>query len=122
MSYYVYILKLRHNKYYVGRTKDIRARLTDHNTGRGSEWTKIHKPIDIVDIITKCDAYDEDKYTLKYIEMYGIDNVRGGSFSSPVLSKTSKEAIKLMIRGANDRCFNCGSNGHFSVTCLAYNI
>ena len=121
MSYYVYILKLTKGKYYVGKTTDIKARLAGHNSGYGSEWTRKYKPIDIVDILTKCDAYDEDKYTLQYIKKYGVDNVRGGSFSSIELSASTREIIEHMIRGAEDRCFKCGIPGHFAARCSIKN-
>ena len=33
MSYFVYIRKNDYNKYYVGHTKDVQARLYEHNRG-----------------------------------------------------------------------------------------
>ena len=36
-------------------------------------------------VIYDCDKYDEDKYTRKYMDDYGLDNVRGGSFSTEYL-------------------------------------
>jgi hypothetical protein len=49
--------------------------------------------------------------------MYGIDNVRGGSFCSVFLSLDVKIMIERMIRGSTDKCFKCGESGHFSSNC-----
>ena len=48
-------------------------------------WTTKYKPIKVVELI-EGDNYDEDKYTLKYMEQYGIDNVRGGSFCQIIIT------------------------------------
>ena len=39
------------------------------------------KHIEIIEVIPDCDLYDEDKYTRKYMDTFGIDNVRGGSYT-----------------------------------------
>jgi len=88
---FIYILLLELNKYYIGKTNNPDIRLDSHFNSNGSEWTKIYKPIKVYEIIPNCDSYDEDKYTLKYLEKEGIDNVRGGSFSQ---IKLSDEQIK----------------------------
>lgn len=67
----------------------------------------------IVETISDCDGYDEDKYVLKYMERYGMENVRGGSFSQIKLTDEQKRCIKRMIKGAEDRCFRCRKMGHF---------
>jgi len=77
---YIYVLKLQENKYYVGKTNNPSVRIENHLNGNGSSWTKIYKPLKVVDMIPNCDDYDEDKYTQIYMDKYGIDNVRGGSF------------------------------------------
>jgi predicted GIY-YIG superfamily endonuclease len=41
----IYILKLEHNKYYIGKTNNVNKRLNDHMSNNGSQWTKKYKPI-----------------------------------------------------------------------------
>lgn len=113
----IYILKLEENKYYIGKTNNINIRINDHVTGNGSEWTKKYKPIEIIEIIENCDDFDEDKYTKIYMNKFGIDNVRGGSYSRIVLSKEEINLIQKEIIGSTDKCYKCNKSGHFSKEC-----
>ena len=76
----IYILELMNNKYYVGSTARIEVSMDDVNYH--IPWIQKYKPIRILHVIYDCDKYDEDKYTRKYMDDYGLDNVRGGSFST----------------------------------------
>lgn len=80
----IYILELENNKYYIGRSNDPNNRIYKHFSNRGSTWTKLYKPLNIMKTYNNCDIFDEDKYTIQLMSIYGIDNVRGGSF---VMSK-----------------------------------
>lgn len=117
----IYILKLEYNKYYIGKTINPNFRLQQHFMDNGSEWTKKYKPIDIITIIPNCDSYDEDKYTLKYMEEFGINNVRGGSFCQIILSDINISTIKQMINGSTDKCYICGEITHFAFDCKKKN-
>ena len=119
---FIYILLLELNKYYIGKTNNPDIRLDYHFNSDGSEWTKIYKPIKVYEVISNCDSYDEDKYTLKYMEKEGINNVRGGSFSQIELSVEQIKLISQMIKGATDKCFNCGESGHFIKDCIESKI
>lgn len=92
---YIYILKLQQDKYYVGKTKYPNFRINEHFNSEATEWTRLYRPIQIIKIIPNCDDYDEDKYTKIYMDRYGIDNVRGGSFVSIVLDS---QTIKLLSK------------------------
>ena len=114
---YIYCLLLEQGKYYIGKTNRPDFRLKDHFKGRGSQWTKLYKPIEVLELIKNCDDYDEDKYVRIYMDRYGIDNVRGGAFSKIKLSQVAKKQLTYMSRSANDVCFKCGEKGHFSRGC-----
>jgi hypothetical protein len=49
-----------------------------------------YKPIELIELLPNCDDYDEDKHTIKYMDKYGIDTVRGGSFVLIQLDKTHR--------------------------------
>lgn len=114
---FVYILQLEQGKYYVGKTSNASFRVEQHFASNGSMWTKKYKPVNVLEIIPGCDVYDEDKYTIKYMETYGINNVRGGSFCEIKLSNKNKITLKQMIKGTTDKCYICGSSEHFARDC-----
>lgn len=87
----IYILKLEQEKYYVGKTKDIIRRYSEHINGKkGSLWTKKYKPLidnNIEIYITNNPRFKgmtvneiENKITLETMKKYGVENVRGGKW------------------------------------------
>ena len=113
----VYILKLEHDKYYVGSTDNIEVRINAHSSGGGALWTKLHKPIRVVEVIRGCDEFDEDKYVKKYMHRYGIDNVRGGSYVFEKLDAATKKFLEREMLHSSRACFKCGKLGHFVKEC-----
>ena len=102
---YIYTLQLEQGKYYVGKTNNPQFRLESHFNSNGSEWTKIYKPIRLMELKPNCDDYDEDKITKQYMDKYGIQNVRGGSFVSVNLSNDTINVLNNMNKGTNNKCF-----------------
>jgi hypothetical protein len=116
----IYVLQLEKGKYYVGKTKQIaEARFEQHKQGgkKSSAWTRMYKPIKLLEVYPNANKYDEDKYVLINIEKYGIENVRGGSYSKIELSIEQIIEIQTKIKGASDQCFRCGESGHFIKHC-----
>lgn len=81
---YIYCLKLKNLKYYIGKTENYEKRIREHFNSQGSNWTKLHSPIEVI-FITKLKETQnshifENLYTFAYIQKYGAENVRGGDF------------------------------------------
>ena len=91
-QWYLYVLKLEKDKYYVGITSQtVEKRFNEHKTGiRAANWTKKYKPVEIVHsrmlgVITKQDAeVIENKAVREYINTYGINKVRGGDITDTI--------------------------------------
>jgi predicted GIY-YIG superfamily endonuclease len=114
---YIYVLKLKGNKYYVGKTTNVAYRLTDHFKERGSEWTKTFKPISIHELRPDCRDVDEQIITQEYMVKFGIDNVRGGPWCKMKLGSAQKQLILGIIQSNADACYKCGGAGHFASNC-----
>uniref|UniRef100_A0A6C0LH66 GIY-YIG domain-containing protein n=1 Tax=viral metagenome TaxID=1070528 RepID=A0A6C0LH66_9ZZZZ len=115
----IYILKLRGGKYYIGKTRNIEKRWDEHITGRGSGWTKKHKPISLITTIKSTSHFDEDKYVKEYMAKYGIENVRGGTYSKIDLDATSIALLEKEIRHSKNLCTRCGRDSHYIKDCYA---
>jgi predicted GIY-YIG superfamily endonuclease len=109
----IYILKLRAGKYYIGKTKNIVKRYEEHLTGTGSGWTKKHKPLSLLTTIKSTSLFDEDKYVKEYMAKYGIENVRGGTYSNVVLDANSIAILEKEIRHSKNLCTRCGRDSHY---------
>lgn len=82
----VYVLALENGKFYVGYTNS-KIRIIAHFQGEGSSWTKLHKPIAVVEHITPVYVDTEKQTTLRYMRLHGWENVRGGGWSQVNLAK-----------------------------------
>lgn len=114
----IYVLKCEDDKYYVGKTdRNVGDRVAEHFSNHGCTWTKIHKPQSVVEVIEEAHPLDEDKYTKIYMERYGIDNVRGGTYSAVILPDYQKRCLYDEYSTAHDLCFNCKQKEHFATDC-----
>lgn len=117
----LYILELEEGKYYVGKkTSNSNRRFMVHN---GTEvvdkkytttWINKYPPLlDITPIeYFNCSDFDEDMLTKMLMCKYGIDNVRGGSYSQPILGIQEKQELERILpmecdRHAVKRIINC---------------
>lgn len=113
----IYVLELKHGCYYVGVTKDPDLRFQQHVNGKGAVWTKAHPPIQCVELLNVTSPFDEDNVTKLYMNTYGIDKVRGGSYVQLTLDKSTEEFINKELQTMRNECFNCGQKGHYITKC-----
>jgi predicted GIY-YIG superfamily endonuclease len=117
MSEYIYVLELENNKWYVGKSLNVPKRFQEHLEGKGSSWTKKHKPIRIIEFKLIVSQHDENNLTKDYMKKYGIQNVRGGSYTQIELSPEITDIIQKEFNGNADKCYKCQKYGHFANKC-----
>ena len=105
----IYALRLRDNKYYIGGTHadNFDLRLTMHRCGEVLEWTKRHRPLEghraivgyyILENSPDLIGDEVNEITIKYMKYFGVDNVRGGSFTDVKLKEFQKVMIYNKLR------------------------
>jgi len=112
----IYKMNLEGGKKYVGKTTDVDRRMNQHFSGNGAKVTKKFKPIDakVIDEVPGFFSDDvEQDYTEEYIDKYGYENVRGGSYTNSKTLKKNKPQKKTIT------CFKCGRQGHYANQCYA---
>ncbi len=117
-EYVIYVLELEGGYFYVGKTqkKRLNVRMCEHRNG-GCMWTKVHRFENVIKVDQMRSIFDEDNTTKQYMMRYGVDNVRGGSYSSQYLPIFQKKALEVEFRSAENKCFTCGEHGHYSHNC-----
>lgn len=87
----IYALRLENDKYYVGQTVNLEERFKNHIKGKlSSEWTRINKPIEIIETRFKkvSDAmFLENSITIEFMKRFVWKNVRGGDFCTLDIEK-----------------------------------
>lgn len=118
----LYVLALEQNKYYVGVTnKTAEDRFEEHRnaTSTASAWTRRYPPLRIMETYTVSDNFEENNKVKHLMNIHGIDNVRGGSYSTVQLDATKYDCLQRELDAANGRCYHCGSSSHYATKCTA---
>lgn len=118
MTDYIFVLALKHNKYYIGRSNNYRKVIYDHFLGQGSPYTVKYKPIKVIDVFKMINDSDENNVVRKYMLNYGINNVRGGSFSNLNIDKSTFDSLIKELQTGNNICHLCGQKDHFADECI----
>ncbi|CAM4420304.1 GIY-YIG nuclease family protein [Pseudoalteromonas ostreae] len=113
---YLYVLKLQNSKLYVGQSIEPEKRIKAHFKGKGSAWTRLFPPIEIIkqwdSTFTdwKLAEVEENLITLTLMQKFGWKNVRGGYWSNIDENSTFKglqkhiSLIKEFGLNINDVC------------------
>jgi len=117
MTTNVYALKLENDKWYIGKSDNPENRFLAHKSGTGSAWTRLHKPIEVHAVFRDVSPFHEDALTKEYMSIYGIDNVRGGSYVRIELTKGQKDYIMKELWSMKNLCNKCGSSDHWVANC-----
>lgn len=97
--FYIYVLELENGYYYIGQSRNPEKRFKNHLTGSGAKWTKIHKPIKIIEtrkteaLVESEAQIMEDEVTIEYAIKHCADKVRGGGYSQVDYVRWSQEVI-----------------------------
>ena len=113
----VYVLLCENAKYYVGVTNDVMFQYREHRDGNGAEWTRLHKPLFLENTIDNVSPSDEERITKEYMAVYGIDNVRGASYTNTHLTPQQVDKLARGMHTVQGLCTQCGDFGHFANMC-----
>jgi hypothetical protein len=102
----IFILHLQHGKYYVGNSRNPLFEFEQHLLGNVCEWTKFHKPLEMIKVIENVSYLDEDNYVKQCMFIYGIDNVRGGSYKDMELTESQKYILSREMMDEQNRSFD----------------
>ena len=129
MSKTIYVILLEQNKYFVYSTDtaeyfdntmfDYGENVDQHvdevikmEIENLFEFPRIYKPVQIVETTWITDVLEIDKTVKKYMMNYGVDNVRGGSYLSPILPEYQYRALQTEL-SANVNIQNEEKMRHF---------
>lgn len=113
----VYILECKsYGKIYVGLTSNLEKRFQEHVNGNGSIWTKKYGVEKLLFHING-DEFDELAMTLRMMKTYGMDNVRGSTYSSETLSWEEHLQIFGHFWFMDHKCRICGLLSHPTHSC-----
>lgn len=121
----VYVLLLvGGERYYVGASSDIDARVSAHITDPKVAWVTANGGVqEVLDPVTPFEepiSAWEMRETMARMIMHGFNNVRGWEYCSPSpLGSSDVDGIfKLMCGGlSSPLCHTCGFSGHLSSAC-----
>ena len=80
----VYTLEVEGGNYYVGCSDDVPRRIAEHFLGRGALWTRVHRPVKVLEVV----AGNKELGNAKTVPMMcrrGWRTVRGGAWCATEL-------------------------------------
>ena len=93
----IYVLECEDGNVYVGKTTKGEKRLKQHIDGRGAEWTKMHKPKQVMQYYTNATDADEREVTDQMIKKYGAKKVRGAGLTKRKMTKKEIDNLNKKV-------------------------
>jgi hypothetical protein len=95
----LFLLELEHGKFYAGASSDPVKALEEcrERLGSFSQWTQIHRPVRLREVVRVAQVVDLDVYVRKWMLQYGVENVRGGSWSSVRLTDKDRQVLSVEL-------------------------
>ena len=123
--HHLYVLELQNHHWYVGTTTNLKKRLIQHMSGKGSEWTKRYPPVgdrfsSTEEMSNETEARTrEDAKVVELMTKYPIHHVRGGSYSMIDMDRDTVKRLMPQLHHAKNLCMRCGRRDHWSKSCDA---
>ena len=111
----VYVLSFPDNTFYIGKSSNIQARISQHRRERG-RFTVLRPETE--GSTNDLESWERNE-TLHRMLQHGIKNVRGWMFTRARLTRAEYNDAKRQILEKYDLCRNCGRDNHFSSRCYA---
>lgn len=108
----IYVMELQDGYYYIDKTENMA------NVSTETEWIRLHPFKDYCETIVSDVTTDEHSLVLNYMNMYGVDKVRGGLYKSVVLTHDECLTIRKQLNYLNNKCVACGLFDHSLQNCL----
>jgi hypothetical protein len=68
------------------------------------EYARVYAPSRIVFRIPGVDLFDVDKFVKMFMQMFGVDETRGGSYVDVELPEFQKQALEIELFTATEEC------------------
>lgn len=125
---YIYVLYLKYGKYFIGKTL-LNPEFSFENIVlelKNCAWVRKYPPVALSEFFA-CPCLSDsslvwktlDLHVLKYMNQYGILQVRGGSFSNVIFENHQIVFLKKNMNryGNGVFCVICGSRSHMDENC-----
>ena len=124
----IYAVELEQDHVYVGSTRrPEQVRMDEHRRGlgEGAEWTRLFPPTErrtFLEVLLCPEGWAsgtmEDAMTKHYMQLRGIDMVRGGAYCTLAgPDADTRVMLEREFAHARGECYWCHSPGHFAEAC-----
>ena len=92
---FLYVIKLKNDKYFLHSSIEKKKELILIESQILYDFVKNNEPICITEMIQIKDMLEINNHVKQYMLFYGIENVRGGSYTNEILSKELLNVLQI---------------------------